>query len=226
MINSSMGDSNSDDGELLKSAYQVAREANIRANLEELRALGLLGDEDLENLGTQKGERKGDNNKNVKRKREKAKVQPSRSSRRLQHLTPEGGPLSACSSRALDCESGDDSEAEESRAEEIFRITMERKIARLRALHEAKQTGYNNPTATYEHTWKRVKTMSDKALARRVSVIEKAVGQHCIVKMRMFAEVLILAGKEELAELASESLSRLKALIAQKGIACPESDTA
>lgn len=30
--------------------------------------------------------------------------------------------------------------------------------------------------------------MCDKALERRIRVIERALGQHCIVKMRMFAE--------------------------------------
>ena len=48
-----------------------------------------------------------------------------------------------------------------------------------------------------------------QALATRVKVMERACGQHCIVKMRMFAEVLILCGKEELASLADAALKRL-----------------
>ncbi len=56
-----------------------------------------------------------------------------------------------------------------------------------------------NPTATYEHTWMRVRTMSEKGLSTRVKAIERALGQHCIVKLRMFAEVLILSGMDDIA---------------------------
>ena len=49
----------------------------------------------------------------------------------------------------------------------------------------------------------RVRTMSKKRLFTRVKVIERALGQHCIVKLQMFAEVLILAGMEEVAAAAT-----------------------
>lgn len=42
--------------------------------------------------------------------------------------------------------------------------------------------------------------MSTKRLSTRVKVIERALGQHCIVKLQMFAEVLILAGLQDIAE--------------------------
>ena len=58
----------------------------------------------------------------------------------------------------------------------------------------------------------RVRTMSEKALRTRVKVIERACGQHCIVKMRQFAEVLILAGMDELAQDAEAALTRLLTL--------------
>ena len=194
---------------MLRSAYQVAREANIRRNEAELRALGLLGDSDGEvgACGTA-----------LKRKRAGAPraprsprvpAEPERKSRRLARLAPDGSALP--DEHAERGEAGEEEEDDE--LDGAQRVTMERKIARLKALHEANATGYKNPTATYEHTWMRVKSMSEPALARRVAVIEKACGQHCIVKMRMFAEVLIIAGKPELAELAKEALGRLQSLV-------------
>ena len=71
----------------------------------------------------------------------------------------------------------------------------EQQHAHLFAVHPLLQ----NPTATYEHTWMRVRTMSEKGLSTRVKVIERSLGQHCIVKLRMFAEVLILSGMDDLA---------------------------
>ena len=55
----------------------------------------------------------------------------------------------------------------------------------------------------------RVLTMSEKALRTRVKVIERAAGVHSIVKMRMFAEVLILEGYKSVAEEAAAALRRL-----------------
>lgn len=48
--------------------------------------------------------------------------------------------------------------------------------------------------------------MSKKRLSTRVKVIERALGQHCIVKLQMFAEVLILSGMDDLAAEAKYAL--------------------
>jgi hypothetical protein len=194
---------------LLQSAYQVAREANIRRNEAELRALGLLGAEgDDAHVAQGCG---------PKRKRERvsaprAPAEPERKSRRLARLAPDGSELPEGHADRGESADGEVDELDNN-LQDAHRVTMERKIARLKALHEANATSYKNPTATYEHTWMRVKSMSEPALARRVAVIEKACGQHCIVKMRMFAEVLIIAGMPELAEQAKEALGRLQSLV-------------
>ena len=52
-------------------------------------------------------------------------------------------------------------------------------------------------------------TMSEKRLQTRVKVIERAQGMYAVHKMRMFVEVLILEGYEEIAEMAKEALERL-----------------
>ena len=64
-------------------------------------------------------------------------------------------------------------------------------------------------TNSYQHTLMRVRTMDDNALKRRVETIERAKGKHCVTKMRLFARVLYLEGKAELAGEAAESLERL-----------------
>ncbi len=41
--------------------------------------------------------------------------------------------------------------------------------------------------------------MSEAALARRIKAIERAKGQFAVVKMKLFAQVLLLEGYDELA---------------------------
>ena len=51
--------------------------------------------------------------------------------------------------------------------------------------------------------------MSEKKLYTRVKVIERAAGKYAVLKMRMFAEVLLLEGMEEIATEAQQALARL-----------------
>lgn len=197
---------------LLKSAYEVAREQRLARNRKVMEELGLasatpcelqpraspIGDE-IADAQTIKPEPKPKIQKSKRPKQE-----PSRRSKRVQGLTPEGAPL--------EDENEDDEMVEEDQDETDEMLRMARKIERLKELHEQNRTTYKNPTATYEHTWMRVRTMTDKALERRISVIEKACGEHCIVKMRMFTEVLLLANKDDLAKKAHAALDRLLTL--------------
>ena len=96
------------------------------------------------------------------------------------------------------------------------RIELSRE-AKLRAANEVAKAGADaaameNPTASYEHTLMRVRSMSEKRLATRVKVIERAAGKHCVIKMALFAMVLRDEGYPDIAELAKEALERLKAL--------------
>ena len=86
-------------------------------------------------------------------------------------------------------------------------------------------------TASYRHTLMRcaleltlhtshvtdtcdsVRTMSEAGLAARIKAIERAKGQHAVVKMRLFARVLFLEQYEELAHDATEALQRLIAVL-------------
>jgi hypothetical protein len=180
--------------ELLKNAYEVARELRVQRNKKIMQELGLHSEQENDHE---------DEAILSKKKKVRVKAEPSRRSKRVQGLTPEGGKIELPVDRHIDDEEED---------EDDFTIRMNAKIERLKNLHKERKTGYKNPTATYEHTWMRVRTMSDKALARRIKVIETALGQHCVVKMRMFAEVLVLAEKSVLADQAQEALERLLAL--------------
>lgn len=64
-------------------------------------------------------------------------------------------------------------------------------------------------SASYEHTLHRVLTMNEAQLARRMHAIERACGQHAVVKMKLFASVLALEGYTELAEEATAAYHRL-----------------
>ncbi|GBG33252.1 Hypothetical Protein FCC1311_094762 [Hondaea fermentalgiana] len=198
--------------EELKSAYQVAREANIRRNLAELEAIGLdLGPATLPAESTEK-EKPQATTKRIR-------AAPREGTRKSRRLADQPALAAAAESkrakmpprwRVATIDDEDDCETPAQRAK---LATMERKLERLKELHLKEGSTYKNPTATYEHTWMRVRTMSDKALARRICVIESACGEHCIVKMRMFAEVLILAGKMDLAKDAEAALKRLTSLV-------------
>jgi len=67
------------------------------------------------------------------------------------------------------------------------------------------------PRASYAHTVDRVLSMSEKALEARIKKIEQANGKYALLKQRMFAEVLIIEGFDELAKLAQASVLRLRA---------------
>jgi hypothetical protein len=181
---------------LLKSAYEIARDERVLKNHAFLQSLG-LGTSGSEATAATPSVPAPKSAKRIKR----ARREPTRKSLRAQGLNPDGSdaPLEE-----------EEPWEEEPDAERVMRA----KIARLEALHSSNGTSYKNPTATYQHTWMRVKTMSDKALGTRIKVIEKALGQHCLVKMQMFAEVLALAGKQELASEAHAALQRVCDLLA------------
>ncbi|KAH9251058.1 hypothetical protein BASA81_011118 [Batrachochytrium salamandrivorans] len=176
---------------LLKSAYEVAREDRIKRNALVMQSLGLGVEEPVTTTTTAA----------AKPAKSKPKQEPTRQSKRVRGLGPDG--QQAPVRKPLE-------EVEEDE-EELVDLAMKQRIKRLERLHEENNSGYKNPTATYEHTWMRVRTMSDKALGTRIKVIERMAGQHCLVKMQMFAEVLVLVGKDELAALASDALDRLVA---------------
>ena len=48
---------------------------------------------------------------------------------------------------------------------------------------------------TTAHPRRSVRTMSDSGLAARIKAIERAKGQHAVVKMRLFARVLFLEAR-------------------------------
>mmetsp|Transcript_13431 Transcript_13431/g.32583 ORF Transcript_13431/g.32583 Transcript_13431/m.32583 type:complete len:249 (+) Transcript_13431:68-814(+) len=161
----------------------------------------------------------GSKNTSQKKKRARSSLPPregSRKSRRLKSLPSEGA------SEGIIC---DDETSKETVAERKERTQRERKAlvaecreARQRAAIEvanagAKMAGKENPTATYEHCLMRVRSMTEKGLANRVRAIERAAGKHCVVKMAIFKSCLQDENMWDLAQLASESLERLKGLL-------------
>lgn len=90
----------------------------------------------------------------------------------------------------------------------------EKRLRRAIAVSElgAEKAASENPTASYEHCLMRVCTMTEKGLANRVKVIERAAGKHCVVKMAIFKSCLQDQGLWDVADLAARSLERLKAL--------------
>lgn len=192
------------------SSYEENRARNIERNNAKLRALGLItvAEEKVSNHSAWKREPAvGETSKTAKngvKKRETPAAPPSRSSKRIKGEQPDGTLVTEVVSHR------DTSITEEDRERRV----RECREARQRAALELQQSGakHNNPTATYAHCLMRVQTMSDAALLNRIKAIERAAGKHCVIKMAIFKSCLQDEGYWELAQRASDSLERLKAL--------------
>jgi hypothetical protein len=195
---------------LLKSAYDVIREARELRLAQNRAALAELLPDDVIITTTTTANSSG--NQQPKKKRKKELTEPTRKSQRLEDLK---NPTLPTSNSTID-ENNNEEQDDDDNDDDDVDYDMRLKIQRLKALHEQRAEAYKNPTATYEHTWMRVKTMNETQLRARIKTIERAKGQHCIVKMRMFGEVLALAGMDELADEAKQSLDRLLALVEKK----------
>jgi len=213
------------------SEYEKVRAQNIERNNARLRSLGLISaleertsnanawgtsscsTERDEETSTGSQHRSSTHNKgNPSRKKRKRYSSattdpPKEGSRKSLRIRGVGVDL-----RLVPLPRGEDEILEERKA----RVKECREIrlltAKAVALAGAEVTAKENPSATYEHCLMRVKTMTDKGLASRVKVIERAAGRHCVVKMAIFKCCLQDQEMWELANLASEALERLKAL--------------
>lgn len=204
--------------ELVKSAYEIAREERLRMNRAALEELDLVPTPVAAAMAAHEVSKPAPR---TKRPRQQA-VEPLRRSSRLVPQDTNGELHEGLEAYAPAEPMAD----ERAHRHESRDAAMEAKIRRLRELLAERGETYDNPTATYEHTWMRVRTMSDAALALRVRAIERALGRHCIVKMRMFTEVLALAGKSELAEEARAALDRLLILGGSTTMAGPDESDA
>ncbi|KAK3283837.1 hypothetical protein CYMTET_8482 [Cymbomonas tetramitiformis] len=187
------------------NAYELEREARIARNREVMRRLGLI-DADVEYAAAFKAAQgktgtapKAPSIRAPKRKREE--VKPVRSSSRLANLPAQDFKLDASERPAA--------AAEASSRTKVSGVHIDEEKEFL--LRYAGSQGREQivGTASYAHTLHRVMTMSEAALRRRVTTIERACGKFAVTKMRLFARVLCLEGYQEVAEEATEALERL-----------------
>ena len=186
---------------LLKSAYEIARDLNIQENQNILKNLGLIFNQNDKN----RLHIDNDVKKNVKKKTKRKKVSnnhlPKRQSKRIRGIK------------------ADTDNKEEKVMTKEDQATL---LKRIEATEEARKRKYERlikkhledglqlpKNATYQHTVHRVTTMNEKALLRRIKTIERACGTYAVIKMRQFAEVLILEEYHTLAKEAEAALERL-----------------
>eukprot|EP00941_MAST-03F_sp_MAST-3F-sp1_P000175 g175.t1 len=192
---------------LMKSAYEIARDQRIMENKAFLASLGLEDTKnDFRNACVSKSSRS--KRKRTETSATSAATAPKKkqiATRRSKRLRKEPAENKANISN-LNC---DESAASKS-------ILSQKEMAEIRKLkyqHLMEKHIVNGvklpPTATYQHTVHRVLSMSDKALRTRVNRIERAQGQYAVLKMRMFAEVLLLEGFEDISLIAVAALERL-----------------
>mmetsp|Transcript_33183 Transcript_33183/g.39747 ORF Transcript_33183/g.39747 Transcript_33183/m.39747 type:complete len:218 (+) Transcript_33183:73-726(+) len=196
--------------------YEKVRAQNIERNNAKLRALGLISalEERTSNAnawgtscGTEKDEETPADSHGKKRKRPSSATVPKEGSRKSLRIRGVGVDL-----KPIQLPRGEDEVLKERKARVKECREMRIRAANAVAVEGAEAAAKENPTATYGHCLMRVTTMSDKRLANRVKVIERAAGRHCVVKMAIFKSCLQDEGMWELADLASEALERLKAL--------------
>eukprot|EP00946_MAST-07B_sp_MAST-7B-sp1_P001828 g1828.t1 len=206
---------------MMRCAYEIAREKRIRENHAELARLGLVQAKQAiassMPSSCSSAERKRTHVAKRKRKRA-APAQPTRKSRRIAGKGPPEGaialddnfqPIAVPDSPGRVGEKLRKAEYEKLRREKYKRLLEKHTNAGLEL----------PPRATYEHTVHRCLSMSPKALANRIKAIERAAGMYAVVKMRMFAECLLIEGYEELSNQAQDALTRLLALPRFKGTA-------
>lgn len=190
------------DAQSCLSDYERMRASNIERNNARLRELGLItvreeqqsndlawkrrlfsssSENNDGNDDDGRGEVSKKKRKRTNTRQTSADSETTRKSLRVQGKDPEGTPV-------LDREVDEDDGGtlEEIRQQQVVECREARQLAALRysQLTDAeKRAAKENPTATYEHCLKRVRTMTEKALYNRVRAIERATGKHCVVKM-------------------------------------------
>lgn len=194
------------------SEYEVLRQQNIARNIEVMKALGLDASDFT-------AHRQQSSNKDAKQSAEKKK--PKVVNKRKFETEEKG--VERRSSRIMgqpvDLQMLDDGFADDRVITQPKRRTeadlrgskSDHDLAEAEHLRWAGRQGKVTivGTASYKHTLMRVRTMSEARLITRIKVIERAAGQHAVVKMRLFARVLCLEGYDDIAASATEALSRL-----------------
>lgn len=134
-----------------------------------------------------------------------ASLLPRRTSSRLKGIEPDRATsIIATTPRELPMS------PEDSDGDRVITVQEEQQLEQ--ALQRRVAHTKNPTTATYEHCLMRVRTMSVPQLRNRIRTVERAAGQHCVIKMAIMARCLRDEGQGELAELAVASLARLQAL--------------
>jgi hypothetical protein len=198
----------------------IASETGVRASVPDVRT---VQDGDYYAAAT-KSKRKRRNVRPATENRQGPLIGGSRKSRRLQGIAAASIDANQSFLQVDDnnadsnnYDDDDDDDKDQRWKKERKAIVDECRDVRLRTANAVAELGGDaaakaNPTATYDHCLMRVRSMTEKALANRVKVIERAAGTHCIVKMAIFKCCLQDEEKWDLASLASDALERLKAL--------------
>jgi hypothetical protein len=212
----------------MMSAYELARQQRIRENQAVMAQLGLTQAKkrlaaaikpSSSSSSSSSSSTSSSSSPQKSRKKRKASKPPTGPTRRSSRLKGNGTQLVALSGTQGDNEIEyiSEEDIDPRTAEEIQALELARQIQRTKLYKELLGRHNHNglklpPSATYEHTVMRVVTMTDKKLKTRIKVIERAQGQYAVLKMRMFAEVLVLEGQEVLAKEAEQALARLLTL--------------
>lgn len=205
-----------------RSEYEITRAQNIERNNARLRALGLIT-EDEERQSNAAGWGKNleppvhaidlqtgpsTNHKQSNKRTSSTSSAPesaNRKSRRLLGLQAEHQVSTATPTELQELPVVPLERRHQARQEAALRYYQSSDDATQKAAAE-------NPTATYEHCLMRIQSMTHAGLAKRIKVMERAVGKHSVVKMAIFAKCLHDEGLSELACAAKEALERLKGL--------------
>ncbi len=153
------------------SDYEKLRINNIKRNNAKLRALGLISSAEEEESNA-RAEGKllvtfecDDKISTKKRKRQENPAEGPRKSLRLQGIGADLQPVDTKVIRTKD----DITEERIKRVQECREVRL--RAAKAVAAAGAEKAAKENPTATYEHCLMRVKSMTEKGLANRVSQI-------------------------------------------------------
>eukprot|EP00980_Cylindrotheca_fusiformis_P013791 scaffold3557_cov54-Cylindrotheca_fusiformis.AAC.1 len=202
---------------LILSEYEKLRERNIQRNNARLKALGLLSPHNHHSNEENENERKS-NKPSQKHKRRRRRplstsndndgsgntaVASGRKSLRLQGKEP----TNAAGIKLLHWK--EESPDEQPRRKPSKQTRPKKTDDDKENSQVSFSSSLDEEATIYQHTLMRIQSMTEKALKRRIQVIERAAGKQCFIKMKMFQQCLQDNEMWELADLAKNALERL-----------------
>eukprot|EP00980_Cylindrotheca_fusiformis_P012642 scaffold3086_cov75-Cylindrotheca_fusiformis.AAC.8 len=199
---------------LILSEYEKLRERNIQRNNARLKALGLLSPHNHHH-SNEENENERSSNKPLQKHKRRRRRRPLSTSN---DNDGSGSTTTTTGRKSLRLQGKEPTkkllpQIDESPEQPRRKPSKQTRPKKTDDDKENSQVSFSSSleeeATIYQHTSMRIQSMSEKALKRRIQVIERAAGKQCFIKMKMFQKCLQDNEMWELADLAKNALERL-----------------